>query len=237
MLLLDYLHVRAWVSNEEADYRVSVFAEGGRILRSAAFKLAWSGRLSPNAGISTTHTHTQTTRIDRHPLIHHIRIYTTLTYRNFTQCCSYNACQVYRLWNRRFESPLGHLPGHHICGTSSQFPHLKTTIPPRATTASFQTPQKSMVHQSTYCPRYSLKYKLHKNRTVHIMSFFPSLTLPLPFFYIPAVNQITLHTTRGQSRTFLSPFPTRMYAIKSKKKVSPPPTQHTHKKSCRLCIP
>jgi len=83
-----------------------------------------------------------------------------------------------------------------------------------------------MVRQSSYCRSYSLQYKLHKNRTVHILSFFPPLTLPLPFFYLPAVYQITLHTTRGQSRTFLSPFPARMYAIISSPRRNS--LSHTH---------
>ena len=61
--------------------------------------------------------------------------------------------------------------------------------------------------------------------------FLSSFYLASPFFYLPAVYQITLHTTHGQSRTFPSPFPARMYAIKSKKKVPPPPHTHTHTQS------
>jgi hypothetical protein len=66
----------------------------------------------------------------------------------------------------RFESPLGPLLGFPNFGASSHFPHLQTTIPPRTTTGSFQTPYKFIVHQSS-C---RLQYKLHKTRTVHILS-------------------------------------------------------------------
>jgi hypothetical protein len=51
----------------------------------------------------------------------------------------------------------------------------------------------------------------------------------LSFLYLPAVYQISVHTTGGQSRPFLPPFPARMYICcytKSKRKVSH--TQFTH---------
>jgi hypothetical protein len=70
-------------------------AEGGRILRSAAFKLAGNGYSQTQAFLPYTHTHTHT-RTARHQFI-----YSTPTFRNFTRRSSYNACQVYRLWNRQ----------------------------------------------------------------------------------------------------------------------------------------
>jgi len=87
-----------------------------------------------------------------------------------------------------------------------------------------------MDHQSCYCRRHSLQYKLHKTRTVHILSFFPPFTSLLHSFIFQQCIKLLCTQLMGSQEPFLHHFRQECMLLSPRRK-SPPPHTHTHTQS------